>query len=138
MAAAETEPFTMHPPASLHRLVQSRLVQDNAHLARSHVQTRVNGRPTLSTPVPPRESVNTSSTSKQRWSVGPEPEWLFSPMISRPLIGWNLLSRATSLQIGSGNTSNYPYRLDTWSSPFTVAYLNVGRRHLVGSLEEVV
>jgi hypothetical protein len=28
--------------------------------------------------------------------------------------------------------------LDTWSSPFTVAYLNVGRRHLVGSLGEVV
>ena len=59
-------------------------------------------------------------------------------MISRPLIGWNLLSRATSLQIGSGETSNYPYRLDTWSSPFTVANLNVGRRHIVGSLAEVV
>ena len=27
---------------------------------------------------------------------------------------------------------------DTWSSPFTVGYLNVGRRHLVGSLQEVV
>jgi hypothetical protein len=28
--------------------------------------------------------------------------------------------------------------MDTWSSPFTVGYLNVGRRHLVGSLQEVV
>jgi hypothetical protein len=58
-------------------------------------------------------------------------------MISCPFVGWNLLSRATSLQIGSRETSNYPYRLDTWSSPFTVAYLNVGRRHLVESLGEV-
>jgi hypothetical protein len=28
--------------------------------------------------------------------------------------------------------------MDTWSSPFTVAHLNVGLRHLVGSLLEVV
>jgi hypothetical protein len=28
--------------------------------------------------------------------------------------------------------------MDTWSSPFTVALLNVGRRHLVGSLGGVV
>ena len=59
-------------------------------------------------------------------------------MISRPLVDWNLLSRATSLQIGSGEASNSPYRMDTWSSPFTVPYLNVGRRQLVGSLGEVV
>jgi hypothetical protein len=59
-------------------------------------------------------------------------------MISRPLVDWNLLSRATSLQIGSGEAFNYPYRMDTWSSLFTVAYLNVGRRHLFGSLGEVV
>jgi hypothetical protein len=78
-----------------------------------------------------------SSTSKRRWSVGQEPAWLSSPH-DRPLVGWNLLGRATSLQIGSGEASNCPYRMDTWSSPFTVAYLNVGRRHLVGSLGEVV
>ncbi len=118
--------------------MQLRLIQDNAHLARSHVQAQVSDRSTLSTPVSPRESVNMSSTSKQRWSVGPEPAWLSSPIISRPLVGWNLLSRATLFQIGSGEASNYPYRMDTWSSPFMVAYLNVGRRHLVRSLGEVV
>jgi hypothetical protein len=77
------------------------------------------------------------TTSKQLWSVCPEPEWLHSLMDSRPLVGWDLLSRAT-LQHGSDETSNNLFRMDTWSSPFTVAYLNVGRRHLVGSLEEVV
>ncbi len=112
MATSETDPFTMNLPDSLHRLVQSRLVQDNAHLARSHVQVRISDRSAISTPVPPLESVNMSITSKQPWSVGPEPVWLLSPMISRPLVGWKLLSRA-NLQHGSDETSNYPYRMDT-------------------------
>ena len=60
-------------------------------------------------------------------------------MVSRPTVGHALLNRAaSSIQDGSSETPNCPYRIDTWSSPFTVAYLNVGRRHLVGSLPEVV
>ena len=39
---------------------------------------------------------------------------------------------------GNSEGLNCPYRKETWSSPFTVGYLNVGRRHLVGSLQEIV
>ena len=39
---------------------------------------------------------------------------------------------------GVAESLSCPFRIDTWSSPFTVGYLNVGRRHLVGSLQEVV
>jgi hypothetical protein len=36
------------------------------------------------------------------------------PMISRPLVGRDLLNRATLLiQSGSSDTPNYPYRMDT-------------------------
>jgi hypothetical protein len=31
-----------------------------------------------------------------------------------------------------------PFSSDTWSCPFTVCYLNVGRRHLIGSISAVV
>jgi hypothetical protein len=65
--------------------------------------------------------------------------WLQAPMVSRPTVGHALVNRAaSSIHNGSSETPNCPYRIDTWSSPFTVAYLNVGRHHLVGSLPEVV
>jgi hypothetical protein len=70
MATSETDPFTMNPPDSLHHLVQSKLAQDNAHLARSHVQTRISDSSAISTPSPPQESINMGTTSKQLWSVG--------------------------------------------------------------------
>jgi len=43
-----------------------------------------------------------------------------------------------SIRSGAVEDLNCPYRMDTWSSPFIVGYLNVGRRHLVGSLPAVV
>jgi hypothetical protein len=45
---------------------------------------------------------------------------------------------ALSLQNVAPDAPHCPFCMDTWSSPFTVGYINVGRRHLVGSLEEVV
>ena len=45
---------------------------------------------------------------------------------------------ASSIRNETLENLHCPYRMDTWSSPFTVGYLNVGRRHLVGSLPEIV
>jgi hypothetical protein len=73
-----------------------------------------------------------------------------SPLISRPSIGKDLVDQA-ALSIMNGTHENLAervngthehrqFRIDTWSSPFrvTAGYLNVGRRHLVGPLQEVV
>ena len=73
----------------------------------------------------------------------PANEWRQAPIISRPNVGQDLLARAT-LSFGNGTHENLTsqFRIDTWSSPFTLSsgYLNVGHpgRHLVGSLQEVV
>ena len=54
-------------------------------------------------------------------------------------MGKDLLNRAALLiEGGTEEHLTSQLRMDTWSSPFTVGYLNVGRRHLVGSLQEVV
>jgi hypothetical protein len=44
----------------------------------------------------------------------------------------------SSIREGTTTTLQTPYNNDTWSCPFNVGYLNVGRRRLVGSLAEVI
>ena len=42
------------------------------------------------------------------------------------------------IHAGPAAALNSPYDNNTWSSPFTIGYLNVSRRRLVGSRSEVV
>ena len=64
---------------------------------------------------------------------------LLAPIVSRPAVGHSLLRQAAvSIHAGSATTLNAPYDNNTWSSPFTIGYLNVGRRRLMGSRSEVV
>ena len=59
--------------------------------------------------------------------------------MSRPAIGHDLLAQAlTVLNDKTPPAPAVPFISDTWSCPFTVCYLNVGRRHLIGSLSAVV
>ena len=139
VGSSEAFPFSVHPPDPLLHSVQSILLQDNARHAREHVQTRLSERPTSAHLVPPRNDVSAGRGGVHRWSVGPAHAWLQAPIASRPSTGCDLLDRAAlSIRGEAGENLNCPYRMDTWSSPFTVGYLNVGRRHLVGSLPEVV
>ncbi len=57
----------MHSPESLHRLVQSSSVQDNVHLAWSHVHVRIGDRSTTFIPVPPRKASIWASPPNNRW-----------------------------------------------------------------------
>ena len=133
---SERLPFSQHAPNSLLHSVQDILSGDNMRHAQENAHELLKDHPINTCLDPPREGVVTENI-EQTWSVGPECDWLQAPIISRPSVGRELLDRATR-SISSGNGENYPYRTDTWSSPFTVMYLNVGRRHLVGSLSEVV
>jgi hypothetical protein len=66
--------------------------------------------------------------------------WLQSLIVARPSVGHDLLTQATSessIRTGAAESLTCPFHIDTWSSPFTVGFFNVGRRHLVGSLQEV-
>ena len=59
-------------------------------------------------------------------------------MASRLPLGRELIDRAMAdLTAGRRETSDLHFQSDTWSSPFSIAYLNVGRRHLIGSLPEI-
>jgi hypothetical protein len=75
------------------------------------------------------------------WSVRPPPEWFQSPLGSRPDLGGALVERAITLYGSSAlsqDGQNRLYSMDTWCGLFTVCYLNVGLRHLVGSQPEAV
>ena len=137
VASSEASPFTVHPPDSMTNLVQNVLMQDNAHHACEHIQARL-GDPTATQPVS-QGGVKVPAVVDRRWSVGPAQEWLQAPIAARPSVGHDLLTQVTSsIRTGAVESLTCPFRIDTWSSPFTVGYLNVGRRHLVGSLQEVV
>ena len=131
VASSEASPFSVHPPDSLLNSVQSALMQDNARHAREHVQTRLGERSINTLHVNPRNDAMADRGGEQGWSIGPAHAWLQAPIVSRPSIGRDLLDRATlSIRSGAVEDLNCPYRMDTWSSPFIVGYLNVGRRHL--------
>ena len=136
---SEISPFSQHPPHSLLHSVQNLLVQDNAHHAKGNVQARLHvGSNNTRLPPPHSQDLLTASLA-QGWSVGPEHDWLQAPIVSRLSVGRDLLDRAAlEMRRGNSDSLNCPFRMDTWSSPFTVGYLNVGRRHLVGSLSDVV
>ena len=127
----------MHPPSSFHS-VQTLLLQDNARHAREHAQARLDERPTNAIPVS-RSDAKANTGEDRECSVGPTHAWLHSPIVARSSVGHDLLDQATSsIRNGAAESLTCPFRMDIWSSPFTVGYLNVGRRHLVGSLQEVV
>ena len=136
VASSEASPFTMHPPDLLINSIQTVLLQDNAHHAREHAQARRNDL-TTAQPVS-RGDAKERGDEDRGWSIGPSQAWLQSPIATRPSVGHDLLSQATlAIRTGVTESLSCPFRTDTWSSPFTVGYLNVGRRHLVGSLQEV-
>ena len=137
VASSEASPFTVHPPDSLISSIHAELLQDNVHHAREHAQARVDDPCTAQPAV--RSDAKVPAGVEHGWSVGPTQAWLQAPIATRTSVGHDLLSQATS-SIWTGATEHLacPFRVDTWSSPFTVGYLNVGRRHLVGSLQEVV
>jgi hypothetical protein len=105
-----------------------------------------NTRPNISCNTAPKSTVGIHSIpttleldKASEWSLGPPAEWLIAPLASRPELGQPLFSHAmSSIREGTATTLQIPYNNDTWSCPFNVGYLNVGRRRLVGSLPEVV
>ena len=139
MDSSEASPFSQHPPDSLLCSIQNLLVQENAHHAKGNVQALLSQRDCSDNPPGSTEVTSENREHHAHWSVGPEQAWLQAPIASRPSVGRELLDRATR---SMGNTINmsphYQYCMDTWSSPFTVGYLNVGRCHLVGSIPEIV
>ena len=63
-------------------------------------------------------------------------------IVSSTKVGPSLLTQAAmSIQAGPSAALNAPYDNNTWStlsSPFTIGYLNVGRRRKVDSRSELV
>ena len=131
-------PFSVHPPDSLRRSVHDLLASANRHQAQENATVRPVEHVSQGFPVASQCARETEPPSEWRWNHGPTEDWLRGPIISRPQVGRDLVSRAL-LTIRSGVRANpdLQYTMDTWASPFTVGYLNVGRRHLVGSLQEV-
>ena len=141
MEQSESSLFSASPPASILHSVREVLERDNARLAQEHVQACSESRAHSDTInlSPPVSAVTADARADRQWSLGPTNEWRQSPLISRPSIGQYLLDQAAlSIMNGAHENLTCQFRMDTWSSPFTVGYLNVGRRHLVGSLPEVV
>ena len=141
MDISAASPFSAHPPESVLQSVLASLEQDNACLAQEHAREYLTAHSeTPHHPTPP--SAKTADVLAERsWSIGPSHEWRQAPIISRPSVGKDLVNRASesmSIEGGADEGLTSQFRMDTWSSPFTVGYLNVGRCHLVGSLQEVV
>ena len=131
-------PFSAHPPDSVLDSVQAVLADDNAHHAKANLQTRLSEYQSTDCPVS-RTDATESGHVPREWSVGPSPAWLQAPIVSRPSVGRDLLDQAaSSIRNETLENLHCPYRMDTWSSPFTVGYLNVGRRHLVGSRPDIL
>jgi hypothetical protein len=141
--SSESSPFSQHPPDSLTSAVQDILLRENAQHATEHIlhhsdSAFVQSLPNFTVGI---HSIPTTleSDKASEWSIGPPAEWLTAPLASRPKLGQTLLSHAmSSIREGTTTTLQTPYTNDTWSCPFNVGYLNVGRRRLVGSLPEVV
>ena len=141
--SSESSPFSQHPPDSLMSAVQDILLCDNAQHATEHILHHSDSAFAQSLPKSTVgiHSIPTTleSDKASEWSIGPPAEWLTAPLVSRPKLGQTLLSHAmSSIREGTTTTLQTPYNNDTWSCPFNVGYLNVGRRRLVGSLAEVI
>ncbi len=69
----------------------------------------------------------------------PPRAWTDTLIASRSKVGHSLLNQAV-MAIHAETTAALLtlYDINTWSSPFTIGYLNVGRRRLVGSSSVVV
>ncbi len=141
--SSESSLFSQHPPDSLMSAVQDILLCENAQHATEHILHHSDSAFVQSLPkstvgihsIPTTLELDKAS----EWSIGPPAEWLTAPLVSRPKLGQTLLSHAmSSIREGTTTTLQTPYNNDTWSCPFNDGYLNVGRRHLVGSLAEVV
>ena len=131
---SEANPFSQHPPPSLVSAVQNILTRDNLSYAKEHALSTDDSAPVLS-------SVPAAATPAAAlvWGIGPSRAWIDAPIVSRPAVGHSLLCQAAvSIHAGSATALNAPYDNNTWSSPFTIGYLNVGRRRLMGSRSEVV
>ena len=137
MERSEERPFSVHPPESLRQSVRSLLTSANRHQAQenakvSKVEICSQSRPDAQSPA--------RAEGRYAQRLGVEP-WNSRKMegASRPKIGRDLVSRALlAIRNGARDNPRQQYRMDTCSSPFTVGYISVGRRHLVGSLQEVV
>ena len=105
--------------------VQNILTRDNLSYAKEHALSTDDSAPVLS-------SVPAAATPAAAlvWGIGPSRAWIDAPIVSesRPAVGHSLLRQAAvSIHAGSATTLNAPYDNNTWSSPFTTGYLNVGR-----------
>ena len=111
-------------------------MQENAEESKDEICSQ-------SRPDAPQHALKADTPCCWAWNHGPTEKWMGEPIASRQKIGRDVVSRALLTirkldRNGARDNPRQQYRMDTWSSPFTVWYLNVGRRHLVGSLEEVV
>ena len=139
--SSEKSPFMVPPPASLLQSVRAVLVNDHVSQAQENAQAR---RDDCSAHLQLDRTIDDSLPRQeipQPWSVGPTPEWFQLPLGSRPNLGGTLVEQAIALHDSaehSQEVQHQPFNMDTWSCPFTVSYLNVGLRHLVGSQLELV
>jgi hypothetical protein len=77
------------------------------------------------------------------WEICPDLEWSKESIALRRDLGLDLLDKAQKAVSTGHSIPNLTRRerqsnCDLWSSPFTVSYLNVGFRHLEGSLLGIV
>jgi len=141
---SENSPFVVPPPAPVGQAVHVSLEQVNACQAQEHVKARMQAGLAQNSSAVPLERMEGSKNAEEsveakEWGFGPSQEWMQTPIASRAHIGRTLVDSAILFHRqarGTGQSSSF--KMDTWSTPFTVGYLNVGRRHLVGSLQEVV
>ena len=132
-------PFVASPPASLFHSVCTLLANDNTGPAQDHARTRGSEPQAQPSLVKPIGDDRTGNGAQPSWTIGPSLEWLQMPIGSRFNIGSDLVDRAIASYGGLGLACpSKQYHMDTWSCPFLVSYLNVGYRHLVGSLQEIV
>ena len=123
---SEANPFSQHPPPSLVSAVQNILVLDNLSYAKEHALSTDDS--AESAPVLSSVPAAVTPAATLVWGIGPPRSWIDAPIVSRPTVGHSLLRRAAaSIHAGSASTLNAPYDNNTWSSPFTIGYLHVGR-----------
>ena len=134
--------FSTAPPPHLVEDVQEILTREAVSQAHDNVKLHLSELSARAAPILSMQSPDPAvrmPALAPAWTIGPDQSWFQTPVSSRPPVGHTLLGRLT--QQSRGHEPLQPsvsYKFDTWSSPFTVCYLNVGRRHLIGSLQAVV
>ena len=139
---SEEKLFLAVPPAHIAETVQKILTSETvsqAHTNVTHHLSVLSDQSVPSASVLPVLPKTCMPTPALEWKISPDPPWFQEPLDSRPSIGHTLLDQMLiQARDNTFSPSSISYQFDAWSSPFTVCYLNVGRRHLNGSLSKVV